>query len=207
MFKKLKSWILPKEIDFFASLSQQCIATSAIIDELSKFYLEQHSQDTKPIFDLIDEAKKIRKVNIKELNSTFITPVDREAISRAYTSLHWIGLSVKHLVVEMNTYKIFNLKGYQNMFDILQREMNDLSDGFKSLSAKEYDKIIHQVNSVIHQDDSLIKEYAAILENLFNNQDMKYVLEHKEILSQIKEISKRIHLCGNLLEDIYFKLN
>lgn len=207
MLKKLKSWILPKEIDFFGSLSHQSMAISAIITELSNFYLESSSQDSGAIFDTIEKAKQIRKVNIQELNSTFITPVDKEAISRATAALHWIGLSVKHLVVELNTYQIYNLKDYRKMFEILQQEMNDLTEGFKLLSSKKYDQIIHQVNLVIHHDDSLIKEYTVLLEKLFNETDLKHILEHKEVLSQIKEISKRIHKCGNLLEDIVFKMN
>ena len=46
-----------------------------------------------------------------------------------------------------------------------------------------------------------------MLVKLFENKDINHVLKHKEILTQIKEISKRIHICGNHLEDIVFKMN
>ena len=131
MLKKIKSWILPKEIDFFESLRQQSLMTTKIIDELADFYLTNPSKDSKKIFDLIDEEKIIRKSNLIELNSTFITPVDKEAISRAYVHLHWIVLSTKHLVVEINIYKIFELKNYYRIFELLQQEMQALSAGFR----------------------------------------------------------------------------
>jgi len=112
MFKFLKSWILPKEIDFFGSLSKQSVATAGVINELSCFYLTHTSEKSDSIFSLIDEAKKKRKLNLVELNSTFIPPVDKEAISRAYNNLHWIVLSIKHLLVETDTYKVYNLEQY-----------------------------------------------------------------------------------------------
>jgi len=85
--------------------------------------------------------------------------------------------------------------------------MNELSLAFNLLNDKEYDKIIYHINKVIYYDDGLIKEYTNELGQLFDGTNMKYILEHKEILYQIKEISKRIHYCSNILEDIVFKLN
>lgn len=207
MLKKIKSWILPKEIDFFESLRQQSLMTTKIIDELADFYLTNPSKDSKKIFDLIDEEKIIRKSNLIELNSTFITPVDKEAISRAYVHLHWIVLSTKHLVVEINIYKIFELKNYYRIFELLQQEMQALSAGFRLLNNKQFDKILEFVHQVINLDDLLIKEYAELLIRLFKEENMGKVLEHKEILSQMREISKQIHICSNQLEDIVFKMN
>ena len=63
------------------------------------------------------------------------------------------------------------------------------------------------VHQVINLDDLLIKEYAELLIRLFKEENMGKVLEHKEILSQMREISKQIHICSNQLEDIVFKMN
>lgn len=207
MLKKIKSWILPKEIDFFESLGQQSLMTTKIIDELADFYLTNPSKDSKKIFDLIDEEKIIRKSNLIELNSTFITPVDKEAISRAYVHLHWIVLSTKHLVVEISTYKIFKLNDYYKIFELLQQEMQALSAGFRLLKSKQFNHILEFVHQVINLDDLLINECAELLLQLFKEENMEKVLEHKEILSQMREISKQIHICSNQLEDIVFKMN
>lgn len=207
MFKKLKGWILPKEIDFFASLNRQCAATYSIVNELNDFYFKSTTDNPEAIFRLINEAKKLRLDNIQELNSAFITPVDKEAISRAYTSLHWIALSVKHLVVEMNTYQIKSLGEYEGMIELLLKGMTELNVGFELLKDKKYDDILYQVNRVIHYDDHVIKEYAKYLEQLFKQTNTTQIFQHREVLSQLKEISKRIHHCGNILEDIVFKMN
>ena len=204
---KLKDWILPKEIDFFKLMSDQCIGTYRIIRELTVYYCSEHSGNPEYIFDLIVAANKNRSTNIRNLNATFITPVDKEAISRIFTQLYWVALSVKHLIVEINAYKIYDLKMYKNIFDLLFQEMSELSDGFNKLSKKEYDDTLKLIDHIIHLDNKLIKNYGIHLAQLFTEQNLQHILMHKEILSQLKEISKRIHICTNQLEDIVFKLN
>jgi uncharacterized protein Yka (UPF0111/DUF47 family) len=207
MLKRLKRLILPKEINFFQSLSQQSSLTSHIIDELATFYLEKSSQNPGKIFDLIAEAKKRRLANLKELNATFITPVDKEAISRVYVHLHWVALSIKHLVTEIDTYKIYELRKCKKMFDLLGQEMAQLTTGITLLDSRKYELVMDSVYQVIHLDNELIKEYADVLARLFQESDIQEILKHREILSQLKEISKRIHICANHLEDLVFKMN
>lgn len=207
ILKKLKSYILPKTIDFFGQLTLQSEETKYIIAELRKFYIENQSTDTSSLFENISKAKSSRINNLKQLNKAFITPVDKEAISRAYEHLHWIVLSIKHLIIEMDEFQIYKLENYDTLLTLLYDEMDKLTEGFSLLNKKEYDEILKKTYEVIHNDNLLIKEYAQLLVKLFENQDMKYVLKQKEILRQIKEISKRIHICGNHLEDIVFKMN
>ena len=207
MLKQLKHWILPKELNFFKSLCQQSILTAQIIDELFQFYVEQSSKNSDQVFHLIAEAKTMRLVNLKELNTAFITPVDKEAISRVYVHLHWVALSIKHLVTEIDAYNIHNLNSYKIMFDLLGKEMHELTAGVTMLDAKNYDQVMQHVDQVIHLDNQLIQAYALHLAQLFKESDMQHIFKHKEILSQLKEISKRIHNCANHLEDIVFKMN
>lgn len=207
MINKLKKWILPKEIDFFKSLSEQSLRTLNILEELSTFYTENSSQDAQHILNLIAESKKNRSTYLQDLNSTFITPVDRESISRAYSQLYWVALSIKHLIIEVDSYKIYHLSEYKDIFGLLQQEMSQLRDGFNGLSNKDYDAALKVISQIIHLDNELINNYAIHLAKLFNGSNMQHILMHKEILSQLKEISKRIHICANLIEDIVFKLN
>ncbi len=207
IIKILKSYILPHSIDFFGQLTQQSEETKNLIAELRKFYIESTSADSSFLFDCILKAKNLRIENLKQLNKVFITPVDKEGISRAYEHLHWIVLSIEHLIIEMDEFKIFMLKDYDAILTLLYNEMSTLTQAFSLLDKKDYDQILIKITKVIHFDNVLIKEYTQLLVKLFENQDMKFVLKHKEILSQIKEISKRIHICANHLEDIIFKIN
>lgn len=204
---KLKDWILPKEFDFFSLMKDQSMETLKIVDELGKFYVANTSQNPENIYDLISNAKKNRSANLKDLNATFITPVDKEAISRVYAQLYWVALSIKHLIVEIDTYEIYDLSEYKNIFDLLKQEMQLLGDGFDGLRNKNYEAALKIRDKIIHQDNELIKRYAIHLAELFKGNNHQHILMHREILSQLKEVSKRIHICANLLEDIVFKLN
>lgn len=203
----LKNWILPKEIDFFRLMSDQSTETLAIIEALGKFYTENPSQNPDYIFKLIAKTKKNRSLHLKNLNATFITPVDKEAIGRVISQTYWVALSVKHLIVEIDTYKIYQLSEYKNLFVLLRREMAHLTDGLNRLRDKDYDGALKTVDRIIHLDNELIKKYAGYLAQLFNELDFKRLLMHREILAQLKEISRRIHVCANQLEDIVFKMN
>lgn len=206
MIKKLKEWILPKEIDFFKSLSEQSLQTQRIVEELSKVYTESSNIDTQPIVNLISESKKNRTNRLKELNSTFITPVDRESISRAYSHLYWVTLSIKHFILEMATFQIYDLSEYKKIFDLLQLEMIELTKGYKLLDNKDFESAQHSINQIIHLDNKLIHQYAIHLDKLFDESKIRHIQIHKELLLQLKEISKRIHICANLTEDIIFKM-
>lgn len=204
ILKKLKGFVLPQVIDFFSDLTEQSKITEGIIEELKSIYTDKGNNN---IFNLISNANESRKDKLKQLEKVFITPVDREAISRSYTHLHWITLSVEHLVIELKIYIVTDLKEYQLILDLLHREMQDLTSAFKLLNSKKYDIILTKISNVIHSDNALISEYAKQLKILFRKEKMEYVLQHKEILSQLKEISKRIHFCANQIEDIVFKMN
>lgn len=207
MIDKLKRWILPETIDFFGSLSQQSAMTSGIITELGKFYTENPTGDAGHILEMIQTTRHMHSANLQALNSTFITPVDREALSRAYSHLNWVALSAKHLVVETRIYGLFDLTQYKNLFALLKQEADELTSGFQILNDKDYPKVIQAVAGVIRLDDQLIEAYARALGVLFQQEDANTILLHREIIAQLKEISKRIHICANLLEDIVFKLS
>jgi len=207
MLKKLKEWILPKEINFFGSLKEQSVMTSKIMDELEIIYVKNATKKSDHIFDLITNAKKMRLENLKTLNAAFITPVDKEAIARVYVHLHWVVLSIKHLVTEADTYKIYSLAKYSRIFDLLRKEMDQLTEGIEMLESKKYSRVLENTFQVIHLDNELIKEYAGLLALLFEENEVQKIFKHKEILSQLKEISKRIHICANHLEDMVYKMN
>lgn len=202
--KKLKGLILPEVIDFFGELTQQSNITESVIKKLVSKYTSGEDND---ILNLIKEAKKSRKEKLKQLEKVFITPVDREAISRSYSYLYWIVLSVEHLINELAIYDIHHLKEYEKILTLLQQQITELTMAFSLFNTKKYDIILKKVNHIIHLDNELVLVYSKKLNLLFQKKEMNTILKHKEILSQLKEISKRIHFCANQIEDIVFKVD
>ncbi|MBI1287822.1 MAG: hypothetical protein GC178_09605 [Flavobacteriales bacterium] len=203
----LKKMVLPQVTDFYAEMTAQCEMTHEIIAELYDLHTQHHFTSSKKILKLVDDANKSNRKRMSQLENTFITPFDREAIARAYLHLHWVCLSTKHLVVELDTYEITQLNNYKAILELLDEEMTDLKKAFASLEKKDAAKTMKLLANVIHADDKLIKEYAVQLKQLFKGKDMENILQQREVLSQLKEISKRIHICANHVEDILFKMN
>ncbi len=204
--KKLSGFILPKEVDFFGSLSGQSLVTQHIVDTLYNIYIEKN-KTSEHLNKAITDANNLRIKNLIELNNVLITPVDKEAISRVYLSMDWISLSIKHLDVEISAYNISSLTQYEKIFSLLKNEMETMSSCLSQLKQKKYNEVLDGINKIIQVDDDLIKEYSFQLSNLFNSDSTKDILRYKEILSQLKEVSKRIHVCANNVEDIVFKMN
>ncbi len=204
--KKIENYILPHEVDFFDHLQKQSGLTKNIIDELYHIYIEQSSSSITLLKKMIQQAQDLRRENLKELYNIFITPVDKEAISRAYVNLDWVVMSIEHMQVELEIYEITNLTEYKTILDILREEMSDIHIGFGELNKNNFENFSKLVFNVVHHDNELIKEYAHQVSLLFNSNDIKKIITRKEILSQMKEISKRIRICANDLEDMLFKM-
>ncbi len=205
VFNKLSDFILPKEVDFFGSLGSQSAITQEVVYALHRIYVEK-TLNSAELNTLIQKADDLRKKNVLELNKVLITPIDREAISRAYLNLDWIVLSIKHLDVEIATYAISSLKEYEKIFSMLKEQMCKITECFGLLKAKNYLEVLDRISEVIRLDDDQISEYSRQLADLFDSNALKHIMRHKEILSQLKEVSKRIHVCANTVEDIVFKM-
>lgn len=206
LFTRLKEYILPKDVDFIGQLAQQCALTEKVVHELHHRYILK-SEDKGEIMNLVAEVRGMRKKNLEELSQVLITPVDKEAISRIVINLHWVTLSVEHLQVEIDTYGIHQLDEYAGIFGLLNKQMAEISASFELIREKRYELVFKKIDQVIQYDDELILEYAIQLSQLFTGNNIQHILQHKEILSQLKEISKRIHVCANSVEDMVFKMN
>ncbi len=206
LFRKLQQFILPAGTDFFVSMQHQSAMTEKVVDELYHLYIEDKKIDSLSMLDLIKQEKEIRKNNLQQLYAALITPIDKEAISRAIINLDWVVLSIEHLHVELETYGIRNLEEYESILVLLKQEMENLSYCFSLLEQKKYDVFSNQIFTIVHLDNLVIKEYAKHVSALLSGNDIKKIIEYKEILTQLKEVSKRIRICANNMEDMIFKM-
>jgi uncharacterized protein Yka (UPF0111/DUF47 family) len=202
---RLSDYILPKQIDFFGNLVTQSRITQEIINALHEIYIDtqKHPDALTPLFQ---KAEDVRKQNITELDSVLITPLDREALSRAHVNLDWVVLSIKHLNIEISTFSITSLLEYEKIFNLLVQQISLLTGCFGLLKEKQFETVLGHIADIIRMDDEVISEYSHLLGELFSHDQFKFILQRKEILTQLKEVSKRIHVVANSTEDIVFKM-
>jgi hypothetical protein len=150
-----------------------------------------------------NQTGAIKHKNMKELLDVFIAPYDKESIFRIITQLDWIALSVKHFVIEAEAYtNPHSLEIYRDIFDLLKDMADLLEEGFKQLSRKELPKI----DRIHDKYDLVVKYRAQHLAKLLLQEDCKRIIVHAEILAQLKEIAKRMHISANTLEDMAIKV-
>lgn len=76
----------------------------------------------------------------------------------------------------------------------------DFTNGF-------HDEVVEKVEEARSYYDKIVHIYVLEMAELAEYDDCKKLFVYKEILSQLREIGKRIHITANTLEDIVIKMD
>ena len=201
----IKKYILPKEVDFISALNQHSELIASIANNLYECFIGVKQNACDSIISDENKAKKMREKNMRELLGTFITPIDRESIYRVVTQLDWIALSINHFRLEAKAYGVDKLD-YIKIIKKIELQSQLLTDGFKTIksSPKNTSDNAQKVRDLYNE---LVNIYVQKMAILVNDKDMRVIFVQKELLKQLKEISKRMQMCANSLEDIVMKMS
>lgn len=202
----IQKYILPKEVDFNAALQQQVNASRNSVLDLCQYCLENNRDALKKITDDERQCRTLKNQNMHELLDVFITPYDREAIYRIIDQIDWIALSVKHLAMELVIFKVKCPENYRPIFTSLRQMVDALAEGFVFLADKKLHEIVRVVNEIYVDYDQTVEQCTLAAANHMENDEIKVYLAHREILIQLKEVAKRIHVSANTLEDMAIKI-
>jgi hypothetical protein len=207
MTSLIKKYILPKEIDFLSALNEHAMTIKKITDDLYRCFLENDAQSCEAILQDQHKAKEIRETNMKNLLDTFITPFDRESIYRVITQLDWIAISMRHFVIEVKAYNIEQLdERHEPLIKQIQLQAELLTAGFKTVKSSA-EKTADNAQRVRNAYDDLMDIYVQRMAELANSAETHERFVQREIFAQLKEISKRMQMCANSLEDIIMKIS
>lgn len=202
----IQKYILPKEVDFNAALQQQVNASRNSVLDLCQYCLENNRDALKKITDDERQCRTLKNQNMHELLDVFITPYDREAIYRIIDQIDWIALSVKHLAMELVIFKVKCPENYRPIFTSLRQMVDALAEGFVFLADKKLHEIVRVVNEIYVDYDQTVEQCTLAAANHMEHDEIKVYLAHREILIQLKEVAKRIHVSANTLEDMAIKI-
>ncbi len=202
----IQKYILPKEVDFNAALQHQINASKNTVLDLCQYCLENNRGALIKITDDERECRTLKNQNMHELLDVFITPYDRESIYRIIDQIDWVALSVKHLAIELLVYKVKCPENYSPIFTSLMEMANALAEGFVFLADKKLHEIVRVVNEIYVNYDQTVEQCVIAAAGHLENDQIKVYLAYREILIQLKEVAKRIHVCANTLEDMAIKI-
>jgi uncharacterized protein Yka (UPF0111/DUF47 family) len=202
----IQKYLLPKEIDFNRALKKQADASRQSVKDLADFCLGNNEKALNAILDDEHHSRSLKNANMRELLDVFITPYDKESIYRMIVQLDWISLSVKHLAIDLVAYKVKCPASYEPIFAVLSDMIKVLTLAFDDLSQKKLGEILSMIEAIHDNYDETVKLCATASVRHLEEDEIKTYLAHREILHQLKEVSKRIHLSANTLEDMAMKI-
>ncbi|MDX2511406.1 MAG: hypothetical protein QNK25_05095 [Desulfobacterales bacterium] len=202
----ISSFILPKGVDFNAALQVQTDATGGVVTDLRNICIENNAAMRSAFKTNVDKARILKTKNMKELLYVFITPYDKESIYRFITELDWVALSATHFLLEADAYDVLPIREYQPVFNALEAMTGLLEQSVKQLPKKSATAIAVNIDLIHEQYETVISLSAKLMAAYLQGNEFKHIMIHTELLTQLKEVAKRIRIAADSLEDMAIKI-
>ncbi|MEO5341517.1 MAG: DUF47 family protein, partial [Magnetococcus sp. MYC-9] len=144
MAAKILANVYPRVPDFYSLINEQCAVVSEAMEALVEF-MSGDAGKAQTIADLEKKGNDIKNRSMYVLNKSFATPMDREDIYRAITSIDTILHYANTTIQEMNYFKIGPDQYAMDMARILSEGTDALKLGFSKLGS----------NPAMAEDDAL----------------------------------------------------
>ncbi len=203
MFKK----ILPKEKKFFEFLGEianHILQAATLLNEmLVKF--ESIGEYQSKIRMIEHKADEVSHRISKELNETFITPIDREDIFQLVHTLDNVVDSIDVIASRIFLYKVKNPVEFgPQLSEILLSQAKIIVEDVKDLDDyKEMEKKLDAIHKLESQGDTTFQQAIALL--FENEKDAIELIKKKEILEILEKAIDRAQRIAIVLGGILVK--
>ena len=201
--------LFPKEIDFFEIFDRASVnvtkAASLLVDLLEKF--DNIEERAKEIYEVEQEGDILTHEIMKNLNKTFITPIDREDLHSLAASmddvLDLIWGAVDRLIVfkirETTKEAISMSKDLLVTTEVMHKAINNLKE-------KNYSHIQDYCIEINRLENRIDRDFRDALGKLFDEvKDPILIIKWKEIYEHLEDASDRCEDVANVLEAIVLK--
>ena len=201
--------LIPREVRFFELFEQQSehiIRAAALLHELVHNFADARAK-VHLIKEIEHQGDHVTHEIVKRLNTTFITPLDREDIHALATRLDdvldYIDAAAERLVV----YRIKEpTSACRAMAEVIVQTATSMNRAIKCL--RSMDPAFHEhaveVNRLENAADNLLRDSLAAL---FEEQgDPIEVIKWKEIYETMEIVTDRCEDVANVIEGIILKM-
>jgi len=204
----LKEWLIPQDKIFFELLERHAATTLEGANRLAEMLQHPNGLEAKVkhLKDIEHKGDALIKDIHKELNKTFITPIDKEDIavlaSRLDDILDLIYASAKRVFL----YEIKPSKTMLDMTDIIVKSAKELNSVMPRVrDFKDAEKIENfriEVNKLENAADEILGKSLA---ELFKEKDPITIMKHKEIIEFMELATDKCEDAANVIGDILLK--
>ncbi|HHH13180.1 MAG TPA: hypothetical protein ENJ98_02990 [Thiolapillus brandeum] len=202
----IRRFLLPREVDFDAAMLEQARVAREMVERLYQLCSEENEEALAAIAEQAGEARRLQDRNMKELLDVFITPYDKESIYRMITQLDWIALSVKHFQLEVEVYRVPSFPGHEGIVSLLREMARTLETGIAQLGKVPLPVMGREIDRIRDLYDEVVSHCARASGGLDPALGCKALLLQRDMLMQLKEIARRIHVAANTLQDMAIKV-
>ena len=205
MLGRILGRVFPSTPDFFGLLHEQSHQVVHAVGLLVRYMETGDPAIGAEIKADEHAADKVKAHNIHVLNAAFSTPIDREDIYRAITTLDEVVNYCKDAVNEMDALGLKPDAFTLEMAKLLLDGVNELETGFGNLR-KLPAKAAEDADHARKAERKVEKLYRRALAQLFQGDDYVYMFKTREIYRHLTNAAERMAHCANTLHDIVVKM-
>ncbi|MFZ1977183.1 MAG: DUF47 family protein [Bacteroidota bacterium] len=214
---KLDQWIrklLPKDEKFYQLLEESTtnlLKGGEALRMLPKCRTQQDRENTAAVIkDIEHNGDSITHRIFNELNSTFVTPIDREDIHLLASALDDVLDHIDGVAARFNLYKVPSVPDIMvDLIEVLNKSIIELTDGVHHLrnlnDMNSLGEIIKKVNDYENQADMIFDR--AIADLFEKEKDPITVIKLKEIFVGLETATDKCEDAANVLEGLLIKHN
>jgi uncharacterized protein len=211
---KIVKMLLPHDDNFYNLLEESAQNLIKAGVELKTLPLcktqEQREYTAKRIKDIEHDGDSITHKIFSELNSTFVTPIDREDIHELASALDDILDHIDGCANRFALYKITRVPAEViQLIDVLVLSMTELKNGVHLLrnlnDIETFKASFTKVNEYENEADDIFDKAVA---DLFENEkDPVQIIKIKEVFVGLETATDKCEDAANVLEGILIKHN
>lgn len=199
--------LIPRETSFFDLFEQLADKGRQGADQLLELLknFTDVEKKTGKVLDIEHEADELTHALIRRLNTTFVTPFDREDIHRLATSLDDVLDHVEGAAEYLRLHKIEKpneqMIGLAETLSAAAAKTAEAMPGLRHM--KDLDEYWVEINRLENEGDRL---YRKTISELFSGRfDAMEVLRLKDIFEEIESAIDRLEDVANTVEAIVLK--
>ncbi len=210
--RRVVNFLIPKENKFFDLLTAE--AANALecdkkFDELIANYdelkEEKRAEKIKDIKGLEEKGDRLTHAIIEGLNTTFITPIDREDIHKLAILLDDIVDGLDEIAMILGLYKIKKIPPQMYELSVIAiKSVAETSNAVRALRKMSGIKdTLMTIQSYENQGDEKFSE--AIADLLNNNKDAIEVIKLKDLYQHFEDLIDTCEEVAHILDNILVK--
>ena len=200
----IKDILIPQETKFFDLLEELSSKVRIASIELSSVF--DNSNKLSTIEDLEHEGDRIVHEIYTMLDKSFITPIDREDISKLTILYDNVLDAIWDVTNRMHLMRPVDKLEYMTSFPVIvEKSVSEIDNALKLIRVmdrKTIEKHVINVHTYENQADNL---HDTTLSEIFQIDDVKELLKHKEILEKLEKSVDYCEDVADVLRDIVTK--